>query len=566
MNNFYTKKLPFLPYLIIISVACILFNNLFYSFCWSDEGFYISTLERMYQGQKLFIDDWSPTQAYCPIIYPFYWCYKTLFNTTDYIYLLSRIIHLIIQVIISFAIYLNFSKKWTQLQSLYLSLFFLLFSRANIYGFSYYALSLEFLLIGILCIYRYCYLQILNKLYLAAAGSFISLSVLCNPYLAIFYFLISIIVFCYLLHLNNPKPIFYFWSGTFIFALLYILLFIPYQNISDLISSLHYIFNDPEYNHRSLIKQAISLFTKILRTYKYSLGTLLLLYILLSLPLFESKTTIRKTILVYLNVIVLILSLFFKQGKDYIFYPYWIFSLFNFFIFHQNIFVLKNIFFFFFIPGIAMSFSYQFASNTGLSANSIGFILIAMGCILNNHKLLSDKTMFKIIHNSTIIFLLFINLFNRVNEIYRDDKLSNHILFIPEKQKVEKINRGPAKGLYSGIKNTSDYYSIFDFIKNIDSSENKTILITKLVPWGYIINSNLTIDTPTTWRTAFNDFRLEPYYSEYDREFPDYILLINDDIISNENNPQENTWLLQEIKSRNYIQEIFPSGILYKKP
>lgn len=565
MTAFHKKLLKSLPFLIIISIGIILFNNLFYSFCWSDEGFYISTLERIYQGQKLFIDDWSPTQAYCPIIYPFYWCFKTLFNTTDYIYLVSRITHLLVQVIISLAIYIIFSKMHTKLQSLYLSIFFLLFSRANIYGFSYYALSVEFLICGILCIYRYFYLQNSKKIYLISAGSFISLSVLCNPYLALFYFLISILLFCFLFNKKNLKPILYFWLGTFIFAIPYILLFIPLYDISNLITSLHYIFNDPEYNHKSLIKQTFSLIIKIIKTYKYSLSLLLLADFVFIIPIVKVKATTKKVILLFLNIFFLIVSLLSKQGNDYIFYPYFIFSLYNFIIFHPKINNIKNIFYFFLIPGIALSFSYHFASNTGLSAVSIGFLLITMGGILCNHIILSETFLFKIIHNTIIIFMLLINLFYRINSTYRDDKLSFHIFFIPAKHQVTKINRGPAKGLYSGKKNVDDYYSIFDFISKIDSSNNKSILITKLVPWGYISNTNLTINTPTTWRTAFNDYRLKPYYTDFNRDFPDYILVINEDIITNENNSQNNTWLLEEIRKRNYIEEKFSAGIIYKK-
>ena len=43
-----------------------------YSFCQSDETFYISTVKKIYQGQRLILDEWHSTQFYSPLLLPFY--------------------------------------------------------------------------------------------------------------------------------------------------------------------------------------------------------------------------------------------------------------------------------------------------------------------------------------------------------------------------------------------------------------------------------------------------------------------------------------------------------------
>ena len=59
-----------------VLILCILFGHLLfhtqYSFCQSDESFYISHVKRLYEGNRLILDEWHPTQFYLPILLPFY--------------------------------------------------------------------------------------------------------------------------------------------------------------------------------------------------------------------------------------------------------------------------------------------------------------------------------------------------------------------------------------------------------------------------------------------------------------------------------------------------------------
>lgn len=53
--------------LIIIMIGIVLLVRSFYSFCGTDECFYLSTTHRFWQGDKPIIDEWNPAQMCCKL-------------------------------------------------------------------------------------------------------------------------------------------------------------------------------------------------------------------------------------------------------------------------------------------------------------------------------------------------------------------------------------------------------------------------------------------------------------------------------------------------------------------
>ena len=170
-------KTVLFAYAVIAITALLLFNNLFYSFCWSDEGFYLSTVNRMMTGERLFIDDWSPTQSYEPLLYPLYALFIKIVGSTDGIYLFFRIATLFFQALTAVAAYCIFSKKMRRSASLTLALVALIFARACINGPSYYVIGCETYLLGIVALYAFFELH-RHRLFLFISGIFFALAVL----------------------------------------------------------------------------------------------------------------------------------------------------------------------------------------------------------------------------------------------------------------------------------------------------------------------------------------------------------------------------------------------------
>ena len=75
--------------LALAAMGAVLAVRALYGFCWSDESFYLTFAQRLWNGQKLILDEWHPVQFYSVLLYPILSLYRALFGTTG-IYLFAR--------------------------------------------------------------------------------------------------------------------------------------------------------------------------------------------------------------------------------------------------------------------------------------------------------------------------------------------------------------------------------------------------------------------------------------------------------------------------------------------
>ena len=66
------KNKEYMIGLIIVIIALCIHAQ--FSFCQSDESNYLAMTYRLYQGDKLIIEEWHPTQFYTPVLLPFLLC------------------------------------------------------------------------------------------------------------------------------------------------------------------------------------------------------------------------------------------------------------------------------------------------------------------------------------------------------------------------------------------------------------------------------------------------------------------------------------------------------------
>lgn len=150
-----TKYSSLLPYIIILLFSAILINNMFYGFSWTDEGLYLSNVQRYLSGDRFLIDDWTPTQFYEPLLYPLYALFIKATGSTDGVFLFFRIATIIFQTLTAFFAYTLLSKKYSAFSACSASLIVLSFARACINGPSYYTIGFESYLIALLCLYAF---------------------------------------------------------------------------------------------------------------------------------------------------------------------------------------------------------------------------------------------------------------------------------------------------------------------------------------------------------------------------------------------------------------------------
>lgn len=584
------KYCSLLPYAIIAVFSAILINNMFYGFSWTDEGLYLSNVQRYLSGDRFLIDDWTPTQFYEPLLYPLYALFIKTTGSTDGVFLFFRVVTIIFQMLASFFTYSLLSKKYSAFSACIASLVTLCFSRACINGPSYYTIGFESYIIALLCLYAFFTLSY-SKVFLFVSGVFFAAAVLCNPFLVLPYIAVSILVLILPASRKYIRKIALVWLGTVISGIIYMIFVFAGNLLSDILSGLHYTYNDPSYKHTIILT--------IKRLYKMP-RLLIFPYIITWLPMIalcglikikKIQLTVRKKFLMnMLNLVLFFANCFVRKDCGAAVMTFFHFTFFEVVLFSDLRFKefmreYKNELLYFVLPGLVLAYFFCFASDTGFGVCSIGMAVAAIGEIFIIESILkkSDSgTQRKLLKFSKIapcVILVSVTFLHRINLVYRDARLPLHLLFIPQTQsEISKISEGPAKGIYTTKENKAYYDDLLSLLRNISNDiaePEKTVFIAGTASWAYTVFPNLRCSAPTTWRTFFDDIRLQTYYDEFPKNpFPDYVILLDSKNPDNGGryegkNDEENiknTWMYKKMTAIGYEKQFFPCGIIYTSP
>lgn len=515
----------------ILLLFVILFINNFYTFCWSDESFYISSIHRLINGDCLFTDEWHPTLFYEPLLLPFYYLYIFITGGTEGVYLAARTVQLFLRLFTCFFLYFTLREKNGNFPAVVTAILLMPFLRANIKGLSYYALSLDFFIIGILCLYNFYIAR--EKLILTfIAGLFFSFTVLCNPFTAFVYIGYSVWYLIRSIRRNESiKPILLVWGGTVFAAASYILYLATTSTITGFLSSFHNIFETPNYQKSSLYDVLIfplnKYITNLLKPYKYTLPFFIVAVItllVLKIKKIRPSKKIKFTIFV-LNLIFFIYNLKVKKsnpGSTFVALAFFtcIFIL----LYQDKIFDKTKHILFFVIPGILFSIAWSYCSDTSYTVFTIGYAVAMPGMIcliFELSQIVFSKNKQRCIFLALLFCLMItMSLFQRFHYIYRDGKNS---------ELVCKIENGPAKGLFTTKIRKQKYDEVYKTISKIsDKYPNKSIYITPMIPWSYLL-LNTKYSGPSTWRGYLDDYQIYNYFEKDNHPYPDLILMTNEE-------------------------------------
>jgi|GEM_PF-4350124 len=532
MKTLSKKKITFIFSLLPIFIMFgILFINNLYTFCWSDESFYISSIHRLANGDCLFTDEWHPTQFYEPLLLPFYYLYRFFTGGMEGIYLASRIIQLFVRLFTCLFLYKTFRKQSGNIAAMLGAILIMPYLRANIKGLSYYAFSLDFFLLGILCLYNF-YIAKKNYLLTFAAGIFIAFAVLCNPFIAFIYAGYSIWYIANSIRKKmNIKPALFFWGGTVLAALAYILYLCATSTLNGFLSSFHNIFETPNYEKNSLYATLISPLNKyvvnIFKPYKFTLPFFFVSGIIL-LAAKIKKIKLNKKIelvILVLNSLLFIYNLKIKRSNPgSIFIALAFFTCIFLFLYQDKIFDKNKYIAFFVIPGILLSVAWSYCSDTRYTVFTIGYATAtpAMLCLvfeLCQTAFSNNKTKHVFISLLSCL-LIAMSLFQRFHYIYRDGKNS---------ELKCKIEMGPAKGLFTTNARKQKYYEIYKAVSGISKEyPGKSIYITPMIPWAYLL-LDCKYSGPSTWRGYIDDKQVYSYFETDKHPYPDLILMTSEE-------------------------------------
>ncbi len=589
------------PYILLGLSGLILFIRCFYSFCWSDETFYISTCHRFFTGDSVFLHEWFPTQLSSLILLPFYSFYMLVFGSNTGIILYFRILYVIMSLINATVMYNILKQHVSVFASCVCSLMLMFYTHLNIATLSYYTVSVQFFLMSMLLIYHY--FRTWDKRQLIISGVLFAISVLALPTLCLAYFAVIIVIALLLLALrftgipdefkdrirsaDLTAIMLYTFIGICIPAALFAVFLSGNVSVSDFIRGIPYVLSDEEHG-TSLIYPIRKFFIGINEVYGYS-AYISYLLILLTFIAFVIKQRPGKSVrlmIFILDTVLFIVDFVLSSGHTgYIQTALCLYALPLFFLGRKPD---RRILYTFILGGMIMSLTYSYSSNGYLYVLSMGHFITSIGCVIILDGFIREAGEYRLGYSVTLTAVICTVLIQtmelRLINIYRD---------APLQMLNFRISDGPAGGLYTTADHYVSYNVVYSTIKNycvsselnvpqkypnsmeLDSKSVGNIFITKLLPWGYMC-TDLRAGTPTTWRTAFNSKRLQPYYEMNPGRYPDMILVLNEEYgsyltcgdVEADPSPNENEidgFLLDYVNSNDYEQMSVPCGILYKR-
>jgi len=511
---------------VIVLFGFLLIHNCRLSFCQSDESFYLALVHRLWNGDRLILDEWHPVQFYAPILLPFYSLYRAFVPDGTGVYLYARIIYVLFSVTVGLKIYFFCQKEhqhWCI--GLVATLLCILYSRANIRGPSYYNLCMLFCVLTVLFLSDTGKRELLKYI---CSGIFCAFAVLCNPHLGVFVVLGGLVgVLCV------PKlrgKLLFMSLGVLIAACIYCFRHIRFSELSQILESFSYILSDPAHIsiHDNIILAVDRM--KYWGSSAFCLALVGCLFILLSYLGIIGQQAYSHFRIIYLSISFVLLAKTALASDSSICYvislPFSLLVLpfvLKAFLYRTRLFEL-NLYF----TGIILAVAFLLASNTGLDAMTSGFCISSIaGALLlapNSEKVKAanmSKSTLTELALFACIYITIIGVFSahRFVGVYRD---------APADQLTEQIKEGPAAGLYTTAEHAAQYNSIHKKIYEISATyPDAGVLFSKILPWAYL-SGNLKCASFTSWAVPMDDERLIPYYSEH--PMPELVFIFSENV------------------------------------
>ena len=547
-------------------LVCLL--RAFKGFCWTDESFYYSTADRFFRGDALLKEEWYRTQISSVFCLPFYALFVWITGGNTGVVLYFRILYLILSFTIAIISYRIMKKEYPTSLAISIATLVMFYAHLNVTTFSYYMLSMDFMLLSMMLIYDYKNTK--SKLELIIAGFVFALSVMAMPALVVgFAIVFALLIICILVrkitklpHYVNQmldkielgKLIIYLLIGICIPALIFVIYMFSKVSISEILEALPGIMvdNEHDFTFGYLVRKFFRAIKEIYGKWTY-IGYFFIVSSFL-LQKFLKKKPISDIIVLCDFLLFIVLSVKSYGHTSYIQAAFVMFALPVFFLAEK-----KNyrLFFLLVIWGMIMAVTYCFTSSDFLYVMAIGFFIVAIACVAFVYDYVAGARienkfgrLTAVLLSMTVLYFCCVTVGLRLSNVYRD---------APVSQLNCRIEKGPGKGLYTTSEHLAYYEDVCQMIEEYGMGEGR-IMFSKILPWGYMYSS-MKCGYPTTWRaTAYNADQLESFYSLNPDNYPDVIVVLDEQYgsydaagdVEDDHNPN-----LDEMNDywKNYIKE-----------
>ncbi len=384
------------------------------------------------------------------------------------------------------------------------------------------------------------------KIQMFVSGIFFAMTVLCCPYMIIafvIYLLVSVILvftrnkgvfgqkYIPLLEFKNFT---FFTCGCIFSALIVCILILSRSSISEIISVIPHIFDDPEHPSRTVIDFVYNYIAQVLTCVKFSLGLFGLCALLLSVIIVDKKRFERRKIYMSLAIVIyLAFSIMFIIYDMYINKLMFAINILGFFSYiltkNKNYNFMNTLW----IGGIIYGFCISMSSNQGFYVISSAMTVSTLASCIFIYNLLCElsaehapcNSMNKIVSILSIVCLVF-QFFTMSVSRY----LSVFWEAAPIYTLNESIECGVAKGIFTTEKNKEMYENYYKDTELIRKSDAKCVLYISTKSWFYIDDTK-SMGTYSGWQGNPAEHmysRLQAYYTLDDRHIPEVVFIDND--------------------------------------
>ncbi len=569
VKNLLFRHRLFLSVLLLVVLSLIYLLRSFFGFDWSDEAYYCAVSNRFLTGDMLFENAWDIHQSGALITLPLLAFYHLLNRgSNDGILLLFRLVFIAAQSLTAFNMFHVLRKRYRITTAFTAAAVYLSFAPFCINSFSYNTLSLLFLTLSVLLIYHSGTLHRFARTKHFLSGFAFALAVQAYPFVLLtalafigYYFIKRSTV--------NKNRLYLFWAGGALTVCLCFALFV-YVNSSflALINNLPNLLSDPEHPFTGIPVLLRKLFTIALDIFGYSLyGVVAVTLSALGCSFFRNNKTVAAfKYILYILCVLLYSILIYRILSDKALLTTTINLLtVPLTLIGPALYCLNNrkhdASVYLYLFGLLYSFSVLLGTNNKLYGSSYALILSAIAVILycGNLTIPHNYKLFRSYAGKGVFFCLSASLlisigFTRVTQVYRD---------LPLPYLVQRMDTGPAKGIYTSTESARKYDEIIYAIDLYVPAEG-TVFYTALLPFGYL-QKDLRPATPALWTTPLNSSRLSRYYALHPELRPDFVMVVNDGYgVHNGNNPFEGE-LAHYLSSGGFKKISLSCGTIYIK-
>lgn len=501
----------------------VLFWRCFYSVNYADEPYCISSVWRFYKGDALLAEDWFPAQQLIAwILSPLYWLFRRFTDTNDGIMLASRLAYVAFQGIVTVFVYCRL-KKYEHFR-VPAVVFYLLSTQNNM-------LTLNYNTLGLGCVLLILTILITEEKYaagtLTGVGVLTAVMVLSQPYAILMFLLWGLAVAAALpfrgkkeLHpLLKFRTFFFVGVGAFWVLVAFVAVVLMRAGIDEVLGGFQYLMSDPEHQ-MDLHYKVTKYFERFYRYYQYQI---LITGVCLVVGFLKNHRVVQyMKIMSFLLAIAAAIHALIFHGYlsdyvpiDFICVPMMFLGI--------SVWALgkkKNWLLFcgWMIPAITYTLCVQLSTNTGILAVSSAAIGASAGGVLMIGESLKEckENLSKSVWQGILFMLIAVFILQGALMMYH--RIQYTWWSSPVAECTEKLERGPAKGIYTSPEDAQWYYDTLDAIDSLRVGKDEPVLFLDLAPWLYLYT-----DAPaaaySTWTIGEDNF-LEEYYETYPEKTP----------------------------------------------